>query len=386
MSFLEVFEKYPWEQVRGEIYSRTAADVRLALNRAAANAATLDDLQSLLSPAAAPFLEDTARLARAKTLRRFGRAVQLFAPLYVSNECSNICTYCGFSMQNKIPRRILTDAEILRETAILKRCGFDHILIVSGESSLRVGTDYFERTIRLLRPHFSSITLEVQPLDTADYARLRHSGLSAVLVYQETYNRADYGKHHLKGRKADFAYRLATPDRLGAAGVNKIGLGALYGLEDWRVDSFFVGLHLRYLERAYWRSRYCVAFPRLRPHAGGLEPKVEMTDRDLAQSICAFRLFDNEVEVSLSTRESPLFRDRAPAFGVTTMSAGAKTNPGGYAEAEVSLPRGQRALEQFHASDERPPETVVAALRSNGYEPVWKDWDACYDCQPAAAA
>jgi 2-iminoacetate synthase len=320
-----------------------------------------------------------AQLAKAKTRRRFGSVVQLFAPLYVSNECHNVCTYCGFSMQNKIPRRILTDTEILAETSILKKLGFEHLLIVSGESEHRVGADYFERVARLLRPHFANLCLEVQPLDTAEYARLRRAGVSAVLVYQETYRRDDYGKHHLKGRKADFAWRLETPDRLGAAGVPKIGLGALYGLEDWRVDSFFVALHLRYLERVYWRSRYSISVPRLRPHAGGLQPKVEMRDRDLAQAICAFRLLDGEVEISLSTREAPVFRDHAPAFGITTMSAGAKTNPGGYAEAEAQLSREQRTLEQFHASDERTCAQVVAALRANGYEPVWKDWDAAYD-------
>ena len=207
-----------------------------------------------------------------------------------------------------------------------------------------------------------------------------------MLVYQETYNRDDYRKHHLKGKKADFAYRLETPDRLGIAGMNKIGLGALYGLEDWRMDSFFTALHLDYLERTYWRSRYSVSFPRLRPHAGGLEPKVEMTTRDLAQTICAFRLLNNEVEISISTRESPAFRDNAMSLGVTTMSAGAKTNPGGYAAAEAGLARSERPLEQFHASDERPPEVVTAAWRAKGYEPIWKDWDASYDTAARVAA
>jgi 2-iminoacetate synthase len=380
MSFLNVLERRPWDEVRANIHSQTRADVERALARANCGAAVgLDGIAALLSPAAAGHLEAMAQLAHRATLRRFGPVVQLFAPLYVSNECHNVCTYCGFSLGNAIPRKILTDAEILVEAGILKRHGFDHVLVVSGESARRVGVDYFEHTLRLLRPHFANISLEVQPLEADEYARLRHAGLSAVLVYQETYNREDYRKHHTKGRKADFAYRLETPDRLGAAGVPKIGLGALYGLEDWRVDSFFTALHLDYLERAYWRSRYSVSFPRLRPHAGGLEPKVEMTTRDLAQAICAFRIFSNEVEISISTRESPAFRDNAMRLGVTTMSAGAKTNPGGYAAAEAGLARGERPLEQFHASDERAPADVTAAWRTRGYEPVWKDWDASYD-------
>ncbi|MDR0534901.1 MAG: 2-iminoacetate synthase ThiH [Puniceicoccales bacterium] len=385
MSFLGVLEKYPWERVRAAVYSKTAADVRSALTRAAAGGArNLDDMLALLSPAAAPFLEEIARLAHERTLRRFGRTVQLFAPLYVSNECHNVCTYCGFSFGNAIPRKILTDAELLAEAAILKRDGFDHVLVVSGESGIRVGAAYFERALRLLRPLFSSISLEVQPLKTEEYARLRNAGLSAVLVYQETYDRDGYRKHHLKGPKANFEYRLETPERIGAAGINKIGLGALYGLEDWRVDSFFTALHLDYLERVFWRSRYSVSFPRLRPHAGGLQAKVEMTQRDLAQALCAFRLFDPEVEISVSTREPPVFRDNAMFLGATTMSAGAKTNPGGYAAAEAGLSREGRPLEQFHASDERPPAEVTAAWRAKGYEPVWKDWDSAHDAPDSA--
>ncbi|MDR2512897.1 MAG: 2-iminoacetate synthase ThiH [Puniceicoccales bacterium] len=377
--FIEVLGHHSWDAVREAIHAKTSSDVVRALRRAATSSCSLADLQALLSPAATPRLEDMALLAREKTIRRFGRVVQLFAPLYVSNECHNICTYCGFSMNNKIPRRILTDAELLREAAILKEQGFDHLLIVSGESKKRVGVSYFENALLLLRPLFSSISLEVQPLDTGDYERLRSQGLSAVLVYQETYNREGYGRYHLKGQKADFTWRLATPERLGTAGLNKIGLGVLYGLEDWRTDSFFAALHLDYLEHSYWRTRYSLSFPRLRPHAGGLEPKVEMSDRELAQTICAFRLFNNEVEISLSTRESPHFRDNAMFFGVTTMSAGAKTNPGGYAEALAGKTRPERTLEQFHASDERSPSEIITMLRERGYEPVWKDWDASYD-------
>ncbi|MDR2863081.1 MAG: 2-iminoacetate synthase ThiH [Puniceicoccales bacterium] len=378
MSFLKTLERHRWDDVRASILSHTAADVERALGQAAAGRCSLDALQALLSPAATPYLEPMLRLAWQKTLQRFGRTVQLFAPLYVSNECHNICSYCGFSMENKIPRKILTDAELLREAGALKKLNFDHVLVVSGESAQKVGMPYFEHALALLRPHFANISLEVQPLDTADYAKLRTLGLSAVLVYQETYNREDYHRYHLKGRKADFDYRVETPDRLGEAGVHKIGLGALYGLEDWRVDSFFVALHLDYLEHTYWRSRYSIAFPRLRPHAGGLEPKVEMTDHDLAQAICAFRLFSNEVEISLTTREAPRLRDHAMRLGVTTMSAGAKTNPGGYSN--PGHPDGKdSSLEQFHMADERSPEAIAAMLRSQGYEPVWKDWDPCYD-------
>lgn len=377
MSFLQVLDHYHWDSISATIQAKTSRDVENALRQATQGQLSLADFQALISPAARPFLESMAQLAHQKTLRRFGRTVQLFAPLYVSNECHNICTYCGFSVNNKIPRKILSEAELLREVGILKKQNFDHLLLVSGESARKVGIPYFEKALQLCRPYFANLSMEVQPLEADEYARLRQSGLSAVLVYQETYHREDYRKHHTKGRKSDFNYRVETPDRLGRAGMPKIGLGALYGLEDWRVDSFFVALHLDYLERTYWQSRYSLSFPRLRPHAGGLEPKVEMTDRDLAQTICAFRLFRNEVEISLSTREAPRFRDHAMRLGVTTMSAGAKTNPGGYFDAEEN--HENSSLEQFHVSDERPSAAVVAALRAQGYEPVWKDWDASYD-------
>jgi 2-iminoacetate synthase len=289
--------------------------------------------------------------------------------MYLSNECQNICTYCGFSLDNKIRRRTLTDAEILREAQAIKAMGYDHILLVTGEANRTVGLDYFKKAIELIRPHFSQISLEVQPLDQADYEALIPYGLNTVLVYQETYHREEYKTHHPKGKKSNFGYRLETPDRLGRAGIHKIGLGALIGLEDWRTDSFFTALHLNYLERTYWQTKYTLSFPRLRPFSGGLEPKVAMSDRELVQLICAYRILDEEVELSISTRESEYFRKHIIKLGITSISAGSKTNPGGY---EVE----PQSLEQFEISDDRSPAEVAAMIREQGYEPVWKDWDA----------
>ena len=208
----------------------------------------------------------------------------------------------------------------------------------------------------------------MQPLDEEDYALLTPFGLNTVLVYQETYNEQEYKTHHPKGKKSNFYYRLETPDRLGRAGVHKIGLGALIGLEDWRTDSYFTALHLDYLERTYWKTKYSISFPRLRPCAGGVELKSNMTDKELVQLICAYRIFNEEVELSLSTRESINFRNHALKLGITTMSAGSKTNPGGYAA-------DQSSLEQFSIDDNRSPEDVASMISSAGYEPVWKDWD-----------
>lgn len=378
-SFAAVHAAHPWDEVMAGIRAKTEADVRRALARAAQDACDLEDFRALLSPAATPHLEAMARLSQERTVRRFGRTMQLFAPAYLSNECQNVCTYCGFSAGNKVPRRTLSPGEILAEAGALKKLGFDHVLLLTGESN-RIAVPYFVQALDLLRPHFASLSMEVQPLETAEYAELRRHGLNAVLVYQETYHRETYNQHHPKGRKADFGYRLDAPDRVGEAGVHKIGLGALFGLEDWRAECFFTALHLRWLERKHWRSRFSVSFPRIRPHEGDVQPKVEMTDRDLVQAICAFRLLNSEVELNLSTRESRKFRDQVCRLGVTAMSAGSHTNPGGYAEGRAA------SLEQFAIEDDRSPAEVAAMLRAAGYEPVWKDWDPSYDRPEAATA
>ena len=305
------------------------------------------------------------------TKKRFGNTMQMYIPMYLSNECQKICTYCGFSMTNKIPRKTLTDAEILKEVSKIKSLGYDHILLVTGEANKTVGVSYIKHAIELIKNNFSNISMEVQPLDQEEYETLVAAGLYAVLVYQETYHEATYKVHHPKGKKSNFDYRLETPERLGKAGVHKMGLGVLIGLEDWRVDSFFCALHLDYLERLYWKSKFSISFPRLRPFSGGLEPKVDMSDKELVQLICAYRIFNEEIELSLSTRESEKFRDNVVNLGITSVSAGSKTDPGGYAATED-------ALEQFEISDERTPAVIAEMLKTKGFEPVWKDWDSSY--------
>ncbi len=369
-AFPALWATHDFSAIATRVRSATPAEVLRALGSTPGRL-SLDDLAALLSPAAAPHLEEMARRAHQLTVERFGRTMQLYAPLYLTNVCANVCTYCGFSAQNAIRRKALNDAEILAEARALKALGFDHVLLVTGESA-RFGRDYLAQALRLLRPHFSHLSIEVQPLAEADYASLTADGLGAVLVYQETYDPAAYARHHLSGPKADMAFRLATPDRLGRAGVKKIGLGALYGLSDWRAEAWMLGLHLNYLERSYWRTRYSLSFPRLRPHEGHDIAVTPFDERDLVQAVCAFRLFSPEVELSLSTRERPAFRDQAFKLGFTTMSAGSRTNPGGYASAPDSL-------EQFEISDDRSPAEVAAFLRTQGYEPVWKDWDSAYD-------
>lgn len=370
-SFTDLFNTYNWDETLSGIQQKTEMDVIHALQ---SSKCTLEDFKALVSPAARPFLEQMAQKSRALTKKRFGNTIQLYTPMYLSNECQNICTYCGFSLTNKIPRRTLTDVEILKEVEFLKSKNYDHILLVTGEANKTVGVEYIKSAIQLIRSHFSNITIEVQPLDQDEYELLIQNGLYAVLVYQETYHREEYKKHHPKGKKSNFDYRLETPDRLGRAGVHKIGLGALFGLEDWRAESFFTALHLSYLQKTYWKTKYSISFPRLRPYSGGLDPKVEMTDTDLVQLICAFRIFNEDVELSISTRESEVFRNNCVHFGITSMSAESKTNPGGYVVEKQSL-------EQFEISDERTTEEITEMVRNQGLEVVWKDWENNWEPQ-----
>ncbi|MNS24657.1 2-iminoacetate synthase [compost metagenome] len=363
--FTELFTNYNWEAIKANIYSKTEQDVLAAIQSPKRD---LNDFMALISPAAQPFLEQMATLSHRLTQKRFGKTIQMYIPLYLSNECQNICTYCGFSYHNKIKRRTLSDGEIMLEAAAIKAMGFDHVLLVTGEANQTVGVDYLKNAVKLLKPLFSHISIEVQPLEQEEYRLLIDEGIDAVLVYQETYHKDDYKLHHPKGKKSNFDYRIETPDRLGAAGILKIGLGVLIGLEDWRVDSFFTALHLSYLEKTYWKTKYSISFPRLRPAEGILEPKVIMNDKELVQLICAYRLFNEEVELSLSTRESEKFRNSAIKLGITAISAASKTNPGGYVVAPQSL-------EQFEISDEREANEMAAIIQKAGYEAVWKDWD-----------
>lgn len=363
-------DKYNWDIEKQSIYSKTATDVEIALFK---SNRTIEDFKALVSPAALPYLEQMAQLSRAITQKRFGKTIQLYIPLYLSNECRNVCTYCGFSYTNKIKRKTLTRDELLIEVKYIKSLGFEHVLLVTGEDAVHAHFEYILEAVKLVKPYFSHISIEVQPLDQHEYEALINEGVNTVLVYQETYNRTSYKKYHPKGKKSNYEYRLETPDRLGKAGIYKIGLGILLGLDDWRTDSLFTALHLKYLEKKYWQTKYSVSFPRLRPFSGGIDPVVNISDKELVQLICAWRLFNEEVELSLSTRETEIMRDNLIRLGITSMSAGSKTNPGGYVV-------DKQSLEQFEISDERSVHDIVKIIKKQGYEPVWKDWDKVYSC------
>ncbi len=368
--FSEELKNISWEETTQQIAAKTDADVRAALSK---NRLTVDDFMALISPAAEPYLEVMAQLSQKYTMERFGRTISLYIPLYLTNSCANGCIYCGFNSANKINRTILTEDEMVREfEAIKKLSPFENLLMVTGENPAKAGVPYLAKALDLAKPYFSNLQLEVMPLESEEYAELVRHGLNGVVCFQETYHRERYKIYHPRGKKSDFEWRVNGFDRMGKAGVHKIGMGILIGLEDWRTDITMLAHHLRYLEQKYWRTKYSVNFPRMRPSESGYQPNVVMNDRQLAQVIFAMRIFDRDVDISVSTREPAALRDNLSPLGVTSMSAESKTEPGGYA----CYPQ---ALEQFHVSDERTATEVVDAITAHGLQPVFKDWDKSMD-------
>ncbi|MBI4775866.1 MAG: 2-iminoacetate synthase ThiH [Deltaproteobacteria bacterium] len=368
MSFSEEIEKLDWENVRSTIAGVTARDVERSLQT---ERRTFRDVLSLLSPAAESYLESMAQIAHNITVRRFGRIIQMYAPIYVSSECTNSCVYCGFNRHNAIERATLTLDEAAREGEILHREGFRHVLLVSGESPRHASVDYLCAVAERLRPLFASISIEVYPLDTDEYRALIASGVDGLTIYQETYHKGRYAEVHPAGRKRNYKWRLDTTDRGGEAGFRRLNIGALLGLSDWRIEGAYMAFHAAYLTRRFWKSQISVSFPRLRPAAGGYEPEFPVSDPQMVQLMCALRLFLPDAGLVLSTRESRELRDNLVPLGVTQMSAGSKTAPGGYA----SKPEAEG---QFEVSDKRSPGEVAHMIASRGYEPVWKDWDAAF--------
>ena len=348
----------------------TSGDVERVLRTGASRRRrTLADFAVLLSAPAAERLEDMARAARATTVRRFGRTVRLFAPLYLSNECVSTCTYCGFSAGNQIARRTLSPEEVVVEARVLRDRGFRHVLLVSGEHARIVSKDYLVECVRLLASsaEIPSVSVEVQVWDGETYRRLVDAGCEGLVVYQETYDRDTYAAVHLKGKKRNYDWRLAALDRGAAAGMRRLGLGALLGLHsDWRLEGLAVAAHARALMRRWWRCEVSASLPRLRPAAGGFSPAAPVGDRELVQLLCALRVFLPDLGLSLSTREAPELRDALLRLGVTQMSAGSHTEPGGYAETSEAEP-------QFEVSDTRSPSEVAATVKAAGYDPVWID-------------
>ncbi len=376
MSFADVLAEWPVERVQSLLAAADPERVRRVLSHGARSEA---DLAALLASCAAPQLENMAQRAASLTRQRFGRAVQFYAPLYVSNHCVNGCLYCGFNCRNRVARRRLTVAEAVHEVQHLTDQGFRHLLLVAGEDPKGVPVTYFADLAQELRPLVASLSIEIQPLDTPEYASLVRAGVDSLTIYQETYDPVEYARYHPSGPKRDFRWRLETCDRGAQAGLAFLGIGALLGLADWRVDAFYVGLHARYLQRTYWRQHVSVSFPRMRRAAGAFDPSYPVGDADLVQILCALRLFLPDAGMVLSTREPGALRDHLLPLGITRLSAGSRTTPGGYAE-------GTEAEGQFEVQDHRSLAEVMAAVQAQGFDPVCKDWDGLYHDATGSAA
>jgi 2-iminoacetate synthase len=369
-----MFQSPDFQTLTTEIQDSTHADVERALT---AKRLTTRDLAALLSPAAEPYLPQMAQRSTAITLARFGRTTQLYAPIYLSNYCTNRCAYCGFSADNLIKRRCLTLDEAEKEAMILHDRGFQHILLVSGEAENAVNIDYMEAIALRLRNKFAAVSIEIQPMSEEHYHRLFLAGITAVAVYQETYDRKLYKEVHLAGKKRDYDYRLETPARAAKAGMREVGIGALLGLADWRTEGLAIGIHLDWLRKEFWSTAFTVSFPRMRPAAGEFEPLQIVSEKNLSQLIFALRLFDQDVGLIISTREEARYRDGMLGLGPTRYSAGSCTAPGGYGSSNHDG-------EQFSVGDHRSLEEVSAVIREKGFDPVCKDWDREFQVESKA--
>ncbi len=359
---------------RDALQSVTADDVQTEL-AAEPGHYSLERLLVLISPAAEESIEDMAQAAHSLTIQRFGRTIQLYAPLYLSNFCEGTCLYCGYKAGNEFERTRLTIDQAIDDADILASEGFRHILLVSGRDTDYITTDYLATLAEKLRSKFSSISVEIYPMSVSDYRKLFEAGIDGVTLYQETYDRKTYGHYHPAGPKSDYDYRLETPDRFASAGMRRIGLGVLLGLADWRLDCLALAEHADYLMKRYWQSQVSFSFARLRPALNvDHDFKHLISDTNLVQMMLALRLCFADTGIVLSTRERADLRDRLVKLCVTRMSAGSKTNPGGYSGKLDSA-------EQFQIDDTRTPAEVAAMIKSSGFEAVWKDWDTAFATQ-----
>jgi 2-iminoacetate synthase len=360
-------------------------------NLALEKSSSVRRFENLIAPKSETELEAMAQMSRNLTLQNFGRTMRLFAPLYLSNECINNCRYCGFSRDNPILRVTLTVDQVIAEARHLLERGFRQVLLVAGEHPKFVSKNYLADCVRALAPHFSSISIEVGPMTTEAYKEIVDLGAEALVVYQETYNRAVYSEMHTAGPKRDFNFRLDCVERGYEAGFRRLGVGVLFGLSRWQEEAVALAAHLEYLFKRCWKAQITVSLPRLRPAAGGFRPLFSISDRELAQLVCALRITFPQLGIVLSTRERASLRDSLVSLGVTMMSAGSHTEPGGYTHQgakdlhltvrgkivapEFQNGEDQLATGQFEISDERSPAEIANFLRSRGLEPVWKDWD-----------
>lgn len=367
MGFYDVYRKYkdiPEQELFGGI---SPEDVEMAIRGERHNDRRL---LTLLSPVAEKYLEAMARKAHELTVHQFGRTVQLYTPMYLSNYCENRCAYCGFNSHNRIARKKLMPEEVEREASFIAAAGLQHILILTGESRQQSSPGYIRECLAVLKNHFSSICVEIYALTGNEYAELARDGVDGMTMYQETYDEKTYDTVHIAGPKKNYLFRLDAPERAAVNGMRNVNIGALLGLSAWRKEAFFVGLHARYLQDVFPDVEIGASVPRLRPHAGAFSVTETVTDRNIVQMITALRIFLPRLGIAVSTRESPALRENLLPLGITRLSAGSSTRVGGHTlESGGESDRGQ-----FEISDARNVEEIKTMVSARGYQPVLKDW------------
>ncbi len=377
MGFSQLLPSLPVEALAQQSIDTSRSTVDRILRKGKAE--TLAEFAALISPSALSDIETLAQHSQRITKSHFGKVLRLFAPIYLSNECINICKYCGFSRDIEIPRITIPVKQFLEETRLLAKQGFRSLLIVAGEHPKYVSNGYVEECVRKCLPFMPSILLELGPLEMKEYLPIVKAGAEGLVVYQETYHQSTYAAMHTAGPKKKYGWRLDTAERAYDAGFRRIGIGPLLGLYDWRYEAIAAAAHARYLHQRCWKAQLSISLPRLRPAAGDFRPdsRFRLDDRELAQLICALRLLLPHVGIVLSTRESSNLRNGLVRLGITTMSAGSSTEPGGYSHFDKKSWRqvDEQPGEQFQIADERSPSEIAAMIREQGYEPVWKDFD-----------
>ena len=353
----------------------TAEDVISALED---RSKTPEDFAALLSPAAMPYLEDMARLAKKETMRHFGTNIYLFTPLYISNYCENLCIYCGFNKSNNIRRAKLTEEQIACEMKAIAATGLEEVLILTGESRHYSDIEYIGNACREANKYFKNIGLEIYPLNADEYAYLKECGADYVTVFQETYNPDKYETLHLAGHKRIFPYRLNAQERALKGGMRGVAFAALLGLDDCRKDAFATGMHAYLLQRKYPHAEISFSCPRLRPIVNNetINPK-DVHEPNLLQIMLAYRIFMPFAGMTISTRERAEFRDNVIGLCATKISAGVSTGIGAHAESENGENCGNSAVsgdDQFEIADNRNVSEVIAAIRKKGLQPVMNDY------------
>lgn len=366
MSFYERYLEYKNYDFEGFFDKVTEGDIVNIINK---DRLTESDFLRLLSKKAVNYLEPLAQKAKKLTLQNFGRVIFLYTPMYLANYCVNQCVYCGFNITNSIARRTLTLEEVEKEAQAISSTGLRHILILTGESRQKSSVQYIMDCVKILRKYFRSISIEIYPLEENEYAQLIEAGVDGFTIYQEVYNEEIYKTLHLKGPKRNYLYRLEAPERACRASMRSVNIGALLGLDDWRKEAFYTGLHADYLQSSYTDAEISVSLPRMRPHCGSFMPACTVEDRDLVQIMIAYRLFMPRAGITISTRENQSLRDNLIGLGVTKMSAGSSTEVGGHT-------LDDKSEGQFDINDRRSVEEMKEMIYSKGYQPVFKDWQA----------